>query len=38
MDSELFPVIWFGLIGFALILYVVLDGFSLGIGILFPFV
>ncbi|MCG7600839.1 cytochrome d ubiquinol oxidase subunit II [Halomonas sp. McH1-25] len=38
MDSELFPVIWFGLIGFALILYVILDGYSLGIGILFPFV
>ncbi|MEC9483989.1 MAG: cytochrome d ubiquinol oxidase subunit II, partial [Halomonas sp.] len=38
MDSELYPVIWFGLIGFSLILYVILDGFSLGIGILFPFV
>ncbi|RXE47613.1 cytochrome d ubiquinol oxidase subunit II [Chromohalobacter israelensis] len=35
MDSELFPVIWFGLIGLALILYVILDGYSLGIGILF---
>ncbi|WP_106477254.1 cytochrome d ubiquinol oxidase subunit II [Phytohalomonas tamaricis] len=38
MDTDLFPVIWFGLIAFALILYVVLDGFSLGIGILFPFI
>ncbi|TDX22200.1 cytochrome d ubiquinol oxidase subunit II [Modicisalibacter xianhensis] len=38
MDSELFPIVWFGLIGFALTLYVILDGFSLGIGILFPFV
>ncbi|WP_459867105.1 cytochrome d ubiquinol oxidase subunit II [Halomonas shantousis] len=38
MSHEMFPVIWFGLIGFALILYVILDGFSLGIGILFPFI
>lgn len=35
MDNELFPIIWFGLIGFALIVYVILDGYSLGIGILF---
>lgn len=38
MDNELFPIIWFGLIGFALIIYVILDGYSLGIGILFPFI
>lgn len=38
MDSALFPIIWFFLIGFALMLYVILDGYSLGIGILFPFV
>ncbi len=38
MGHELFPVIWFCLIGFALMLYVILDGYSLGIGILFPFV
>jgi cytochrome d ubiquinol oxidase subunit II len=31
------PVIWAGLIGTAVALYVVLDGFDLGIGILFPF-
>jgi cytochrome d ubiquinol oxidase subunit II len=31
------PVIWAGLIGTAVILYVVTDGFDLGIGILFPF-
>jgi cytochrome bd ubiquinol oxidase subunit II len=31
------PLIWFGLIGTALILYVLLDGFDLGVGILFPF-
>ena len=31
------PLIWFGLIGMALFLYVLLDGFDLGVGILFPF-
>lgn len=31
------PVIWAGLIGTAVALYVLLDGFDLGIGILFPF-
>lgn len=30
-------VIWAGLVGFAIIAYVVMDGFDLGIGILFPF-
>src|SRR5258705_5480229 len=30
------PVIWAALIGVAVALYVVLDGFHLGIGILFP--
>ena len=30
------PLIWFGLITTAVILYVVLDGFDLGVGILFP--
>ena len=30
------PVIWAGLIGTAVTLYVVLDGFDLGIAILFP--
>ena len=30
------PVIWAGLIGTAVVLYVVLDGFALGIAILFP--
>jgi cytochrome bd ubiquinol oxidase subunit II len=30
------PVIWAGIIGFAVVMYVVLDGFDLGIGILFP--
>ena len=31
------PVIWSALIGTAVAMYVVLDGFDLGIGILFPF-
>jgi len=31
------PVIWAGLIGVAVAMYVILDGFDLGIGILFPF-
>ncbi|HEX4885810.1 MAG TPA: cytochrome d ubiquinol oxidase subunit II [Casimicrobiaceae bacterium] len=30
------PVVWAGIIGIAVALYVVLDGFDLGIGILFP--
>jgi cytochrome bd ubiquinol oxidase subunit II len=32
------PVIWAGLIAFAVLAYVLLDGFDLGVGILFPFV
>lgn len=31
------PLIWAGLIAVAVFLYVVLDGFDLGVGILFPF-
>jgi len=31
------PLIWAGLIAVAVLLYVVLDGFDLGVGILFPF-
>ncbi|HRY23774.1 MAG: cytochrome d ubiquinol oxidase subunit II [Geminicoccaceae bacterium] len=31
------PFIWVGLIAFAVLAYVLLDGFDLGIGILFPF-
>jgi cytochrome bd ubiquinol oxidase subunit II len=31
------PLIWAGIIGVAVALYVVLDGFDLGIGMLFPF-
>jgi cytochrome d ubiquinol oxidase subunit II len=36
METEL-PLIWAGLIGTAVCLYVLLDGFDLGVGILFPF-
>ncbi|MGE0232057.1 MAG: cytochrome d ubiquinol oxidase subunit II [Flavobacteriaceae bacterium] len=32
------PTVWAALIAFAVLMYVVLDGFDLGIGILFPFV
>ncbi|MGB7654472.1 MAG: cytochrome d ubiquinol oxidase subunit II [Novosphingobium sp.] len=31
-------VIWAGIIGFAIVAYVVMDGFDLGIGILFPWI
>ena len=31
------PLIWYGLIATAVFLYVLLDGFDLGVGILFPF-
>jgi cytochrome d ubiquinol oxidase subunit II len=32
------PVIWAGIIGFGIMMYVILDGFDLGIGILFPWI
>ncbi|HEU5445070.1 MAG TPA: cytochrome d ubiquinol oxidase subunit II, partial [Pseudolabrys sp.] len=31
------PLIWAAVIGTAVMMYVLLDGFDLGIGILFPF-
>nr|MBF0685645.1 cytochrome d ubiquinol oxidase subunit II [Pseudomonas sp.] len=31
------PTVWAGIIAFAVLAYVVLDGFDLGVGILFPF-
>jgi cytochrome bd ubiquinol oxidase subunit II len=31
------PVIWAGVIAFAVLAYVIVDGFDLGVGILFPF-
>ena len=33
-----YALIWAGLIAFAVLAYVVLDGFDLGVGILFPFI
>ena len=36
MDLDL-PLVWAGIIALAVLLYVMLDGFDLGIGILFPF-
>jgi cytochrome bd ubiquinol oxidase subunit II len=35
--EQYLPLIWAGLIGTAVVMYVVLDGFDLGVGILFPF-
>ena len=32
------PLIWIAIIGFGLMMYVIMDGFDLGIGILFPFI
>jgi len=31
------PLIWAFIIGFGIIMYVLMDGFDLGVGILFPF-
>src|SRR5487761_1892051 len=35
--AEILPVVWYCIIGFAVLMYVLLDGFVLGIGILTPF-
>lgn len=35
--EEALPIIWAGILVIAVVLYVILDGFDLGIGILFPF-
>lgn len=32
------PLIWFVIIIFSTLMYIVMDGFDLGIGILYPFV
>lgn len=37
MESLNLPLIWAGLLAVAVFMYVLLDGFDLGIGILFPF-
>ncbi|MCU0903398.1 MAG: cytochrome d ubiquinol oxidase subunit II [Tabrizicola sp.] len=36
-DPSLYPLIFAGLLGLSILLYVVLDGFDLGVGLLFPF-
>ncbi len=36
MDETLFPLIFAGIIGFGVFMYVLMDGFDLGVGILFP--
>jgi cytochrome d ubiquinol oxidase subunit II len=36
MEFDILAIIWAGLIAFAVLLYVVLDGFDLGVGLLFP--
>lgn len=36
-SNEWLPVVWFGIIGFGVLMYVLLDGFVLGLGILAPF-
>lgn len=36
MENVDLPLVWAGIIGFAVMAYVVMDGFDLGIGILFP--
>jgi len=35
--TSLLPLIWAGIIAFGVILYVILDGFDLGIGLMLPF-
>ncbi len=35
--AEILPVVWYFIIGFAVLMYVLLDGFVLGLGILAPF-
>jgi cytochrome d ubiquinol oxidase subunit II len=37
MVADMLTTVWFFIIGFCIIMYVLLDGFDLGIGILFPF-
>ena len=34
--STWLPVVWFGIVGFSVLMYVLLDGFVLGLGILAP--
>lgn len=38
MEGSLLTLAWIGIVGFAVFMYVLMDGFDLGIGILYPFV
>lgn len=38
MEGSLLTLAWVGIVGFAVFMYVLMDGFDLGIGILYPFV
>jgi len=38
MSNQILPLVWALLIAFGVIMYVILDGFDLGIGILFPWI
>jgi cytochrome d ubiquinol oxidase subunit II len=38
MVETMLTLIWAGIIGFAVFMYVLMDGFDLGVGIVFPFV
>lgn len=37
MEGSLLTLAWVGIVGFAVFMYVLMDGFDLGIGILYPF-
>src|SRR6056297_2333323 len=37
MESLNLPLIWAGLLALAVFMYILLDGFDLGVGIMFPF-
>lgn len=37
MPADILPIVWTGILGLGITLYVMLDGFSLGVGILFGF-
>ncbi|CAO3434696.1 cytochrome d ubiquinol oxidase subunit II [Azospirillum doebereinerae] len=38
MEGSLLTLAWVGIVGFAVFMYVLMDGFDLGVGILYPFV
>jgi cytochrome d ubiquinol oxidase subunit II len=36
-EGSVLPIVWFGIVGFSVMMYVLLDGFVLGLGVLAPF-